>query len=363
MPSIFGAILPKGKTQFLDGTGVPLAGGEVAFYIPGTTTQLSTYQDQGLTIANDNPVILDGNGEAVIWGFGSYRQIVTDADGNTIWDQVVSAPAVPVFGIDSGAANVMTVALAGVTSLFVGMMLVIVPAATNTGNTTIAINSLPPVTVTQGTAPILTGAIGAGSAAQMIFDGTNFQLLNSQVPPSANSPGDIKATAAPTAPAGWDLCFGKTYNRVTNATLFSRIGTAWGAGDGATTFLGPDFRGRGLFGADAMGGTAANVLTTASLGGSAGAVLAVTGGNENVQQHNHTVTVNDNGHAHPMPGNYAQGAFGAGPYGSGGDNEIAIGSTTGTVGTGITVTEATFGTGQSQNLPPAAIINWIMFVG
>jgi microcystin-dependent protein len=358
-----GTILPKGKTQFLDGTGAPLAGGTVAFYIPSTTTPLATYQDQALTIANTNPVDLDSNGEAVIWGFGAYRQIVQDVDGNTIWDEVITAPAVPVFGVDSGAVNALVVSIPGVTSLYTGLTLVVIPAYANTLATTIAVSGLAAVSVTQGSSQIPAGAIAAGTAAQMIFDGTNFQLLNTQVPPSAASPGDLKAIAGRTPPSGWDLCYGKTYNRITNSALFAAIGTIWGAGDGATTFLGPDFRGRALFGADAMGGTAANRLTTASLGGSAGAVAGASGGNELVQSHNHTLTVTDPGHAHSIPGNYATASYGAGPYASGGDSEIAIGSATASAMTGISVTEATYGTGNSQNLPPAAVVNICMYVG
>ena len=46
------------------------------------------------------------------------------------------------------------------------------------------------------------------------------------------------------APAGWQLCDGTAVNRVTFADLFAAIGTAFGVGDGATTFNLPDMRGR-----------------------------------------------------------------------------------------------------------------------
>lgn len=367
MSSNIGGILPKGKTQFLDATGTPLAGGTVAFYIPGTTTQIATYQDQALSIANANPVILDANGEALIWGFGSYRQIVQDSSGNTLWDAVISAPAVPVFGIDSGAANAMVVTINGIASLYTGMQLIVIPANANTVGTTLALNGLTPVSVTTGTAAIPAGALVPGVAAQMVFDGTNFQLLNSQVPPSTNAPGDIKAIAGSTAPAGWDLCFGKTYSRSLNATLFAAIGTLWGAGDGATTFVGPDFRGRSLFGADGMGGTAANNLTSASLGGTATAIVGVVGGSEDVQEHQHAVTVTDPTHSHwsATTGDIDMLAdLGAG---TGNFNGVSgtdyVGVNLAKAATGITVAEANYGTGESQNLPPAAVINWVMCVG
>jgi hypothetical protein len=84
------SILPNGKTQFIDQNGAPLASGQVFFYAPGTSNPQATYQDQALTIANTNPVQLDSRGQAVIWGSGTYRQVVRDASGVTIWDQVIA---------------------------------------------------------------------------------------------------------------------------------------------------------------------------------------------------------------------------------------------------------------------------------
>jgi hypothetical protein len=86
------SILPNGKTQFVDQNGKPLAGGTVTFYAPGTTTKQDTWQDQAMTHPNTNPVVLDSRGQATIWGDGSYRQVLADAFGVVIWDQVVAAP-------------------------------------------------------------------------------------------------------------------------------------------------------------------------------------------------------------------------------------------------------------------------------
>jgi hypothetical protein len=82
--------LPNGKQQFIDGSGLPLNGGNVYHYIPGTSTPKTTYQDKALTIANANPIPLDARGQAVIWGSGDYRQVLQDSLGNLIWDQVIS---------------------------------------------------------------------------------------------------------------------------------------------------------------------------------------------------------------------------------------------------------------------------------
>lgn len=80
-------LLPNGQQQFVDANGSPLAAGKVFFYIPNTSTPKTTWQDNGLTSANTNPVVLDSAGRATIWGSGLYRQVLQDSSGNTIWDQ------------------------------------------------------------------------------------------------------------------------------------------------------------------------------------------------------------------------------------------------------------------------------------
>lgn len=84
--------VPQGKFQPVDGNGVPYANGTVGFYIPATLTDKTTWRDyQGVT-PNVNPVALDSNGRALIFGSGNYRQILKDSLGNTIWDIVIGDP-------------------------------------------------------------------------------------------------------------------------------------------------------------------------------------------------------------------------------------------------------------------------------
>jgi hypothetical protein len=85
------AQVPPGRVQFFDSNGNPLVGGTVAFYIPTTLTPKTTWQDSGGVTSNANPLTLDALGSAVIWGDGSYRQIVKDASGNVVWDAVTSS--------------------------------------------------------------------------------------------------------------------------------------------------------------------------------------------------------------------------------------------------------------------------------
>lgn len=63
-------------------------------------------------------------------------------------------------------------------------------------------------------------------------------------------PGEIVAYGGPSAPAGWLLCDGSLVDRDQFSALFAIIGTAYGPGDGLTTFKLPDLVGAFPFGSD-----------------------------------------------------------------------------------------------------------------
>lgn len=65
--------------------------------------------------------------------------------------------------------------------------------------------------------------------------------------------GAILAFGGSSAPAGWLLCQGQAISRTTYAALFAVIGTAFGAGDGSTTFNVPDLRESTIKGAGLTG--------------------------------------------------------------------------------------------------------------
>jgi len=89
------------KSQYFDDNGDPLALGTVSFYIPATLTPKQTYSDYTLVTPNAIPTVtLDAAGRASIYGSGLFRQIVKNAAGATIYDQVVgfadvTLPAIP----------------------------------------------------------------------------------------------------------------------------------------------------------------------------------------------------------------------------------------------------------------------------
>ena len=150
----------------------------------------------------------------------------------------------------------------------------------------------------------------------------------------------------------------------------------WGTGDGSTTYTMPDFRGRGRFGLDNMGGTAANRITSAgsNLNGDA---LGAVGGSEAIQGHIHTAsssatsTVTDPTHSHVEQVSNQNGGYG-GPFPSGTNISGGINApaySTASAATGITVATSVSttidvtGTGASSNIPPAAIVATLMYVG
>lgn len=83
--------------------------------------------------------------------------------------------------------------------------------------------------------------------------------------------GEIKDYAGAAAPNGWLLCNGAEVSRSTYSNLFAVIGEAFGAGDGAATFLLPDLRGKVTVGTSATkalasgGGSETAQLTTNEL--------------------------------------------------------------------------------------------------
>jgi microcystin-dependent protein len=212
-------------------------------------------------------------------------------------------------------------------------------------------------------------------------------------------PGFIGPYAGTTAPTGWLLTYGQAVSRTTYAGLYTAIGTAYGAGDGSTTFNLPDLRGRAPFGKDDMGGTAASRITNA-VSGFVATTLGAVGGDQNIGAHghgvtdpSHTHTVNDLGHTHTnsmdQQGSHVHTGLknvwtaDTGGQAFGGSNfairqyalsdimnaaglhshTVTINSNT----TGITnvaqatgLTVNTGGTGASANIPPAIILNYII---
>jgi hypothetical protein len=83
-------------TQFFDDSGDPLSGGSITFYETGTTTEATTYSDEALTTANDNPVVLDAAGRQPNIFFAGQLKAVLKTSGGVIVetrDPVGDAPS------------------------------------------------------------------------------------------------------------------------------------------------------------------------------------------------------------------------------------------------------------------------------
>ena len=205
------------------------------------------------------------------------------------------------------------------------------------------------------------GTTSTGAHQSVASVGTSGQVLTSNgagaLPTfqSAFTSGMLMPYAAATAPTGWLLCYGQAVSRSTYADLFAVISTTYGVGDNSTTFNIPDFRGRAAFGKDNMGGTAASRLTTAGSGVD-GATLGTGGGDQLTQQHTHTVT--DPGHVHAITYKAGQTPLDGGVSGSaqGWYNESSRNTGSATPG----ITNANYGSGTSQNVPPALVVTYII---
>ncbi len=80
--------------------------------------------------------------------------------------------------------------------------------------------------------------------AKQTFTDAQKKQARTNIGADAIPPGTMMAYGGKSVPDGWLLCNGATISRTTYAKLFAAIGTAWGAGDGSTTFKLPDADGR-----------------------------------------------------------------------------------------------------------------------
>lgn len=110
------SLVPNGKQQFIDINGAPLVGGTVGMFVPNTLTPATTWEDSGQTIPNDNPIVLDSRGQCIIYGTGSYRQILSDVNANLIWDTEITAFQESVFGPQDSISSATTTDLGSVSS-------------------------------------------------------------------------------------------------------------------------------------------------------------------------------------------------------------------------------------------------------
>lgn len=289
-----------------------------------------------------------------------------------------------------GTANALTVtANSAFTAYADGLTLALRIATDNTAATTLNVNGLGVKSVRK----MLTTGESALTGAELQADGIYLfrysTALNTAaggwllLDPTIDLATPIKTSvdlavpvgmvvdfAGSTAPTNWLFCFGQAVSRTTYAALFTALGTAFGVGDGSTTFNLPDARGRVTAGKDDMGGTSANRLTGLS-GGVDGDGLGNSGGVEThtlttaqLAAHTHTGTTSSDGiHTHTVPEGSNNGG-GTALYTSGDDytNVVALTSTSGSSGAHThTFTSASTGSDTAHNnVQPTLVLNKII---
>jgi hypothetical protein len=242
-----GTLLPNGEQQFwgADGT-TPNAAGCVYFYFPGTTTPKTTYQNSAQTIANTNPVQLDAAGRAIIYGTGTYRQVV-DATGpngtspclppgQQIWDQITAdtSSSITIYaGASSGTPNAVTVnapAFSGAD----GQVINFISTNTNTGGATLNPSGFGAVGIVRdsstGPNALAGGELVATNAVSLIYDATagTFHILSPVTWPNTSGVpvGATIAVSGFLAPTNYAFAYGQAVSRTTFSSLLAAYTSA-----------------------------------------------------------------------------------------------------------------------------------------
>jgi hypothetical protein len=345
-------LLPNAKQTFLGTTGAPLAAGTVTLYTPNSTNKKTTWVDPNQVSANTNPINLDAAGRAIIFGQGNYRQVVKDVNGVTIWDAFTSA-------VGSASPSGST----GTDTAPVGTVLPYSGFAIPTNWQLAYGQPLNRVTF----ASLLTAITISNTAVSCTATSTTLTGFASTAQFSAGEP--IEATCLPANTTIASITNSTTIV-VSAAAISSAALTAvvfpWGNGDGNSTFNVPDLRGRVFAGADAMGGTAANLLTASYYGASA-AAPGISGGSQShtllqaeLPAFKPAITITDPGHTHPIGG----GGNSGGGLSTAISGTISQTNNTGTSTTGITAAlTSNLGSGTALAIiQPTLTVNYIIKV-
>ena len=296
---------PIQSTQLIPGGAVPANGGQLFFYLAGTSTKSTVYKDNAAAVAHTNPIVLDSGGNipsgGEVWfaqGL-SYKVVFapsTDSDPpvSSYWtkdnlsgindvsataSEWIAGPAPTFVGATS-----FTVVGDQTATFTVGRRL----RTVNSGGTiystirTSVFGALTTVTVVNDSGVIDSGlsavaysilnavnpSVPTADTAFVIVDGADvskkiaFQVssVSSGVTRTITMPdydlrlgnlpaGVIWDYAISTAPTGWLSCNGSSISQTTYPVLFAVIGSTWGLGkNDNSTFSLPDLRGRVLVG-------------------------------------------------------------------------------------------------------------------
>jgi microcystin-dependent protein len=218
----------------------------------------------------------------------------------------------------------------------------------------IALNKLAATTASRALVSDGSGFVSASSvtATELGYVSGVTSSIQTQISAISFPAGVMAPYAGSSAPTGWLLCYGQAISRTTYADLFTAISTAYGVGDGSTTFNLPDLRGRTAVGKDDMGGAAASRMTSGGSGVD-GATLGAAGGTQT-----HTLVTGEMP-AHNHSGDGAGNNLVIYNRGSGGNYAGNAGGSAWDQMDTTPVTN-TGGGGAHQNTQPSIILNYII---
>lgn len=183
-----GVLLPVANfLQAQTDAGAVLAGGKLHTYVAGTTTNQSTYKQQGLSVAHANPIILDSAGRLSdpVWAtagetFKLVFKTSADVQIGPTWDNVSGVNDTSGLGVQywggtaGGTANVLTLTFSGGPSAWAQKDAIVFKAAsTNTGSATVNPNGLGAKTFKkENDRDLVGGEIIADRYYRLTYDGT-----------------------------------------------------------------------------------------------------------------------------------------------------------------------------------------------
>lgn len=185
------SLAPLLVQRFADNNGVVLANGTLSTFSAGTTTPVATYVDSTGTTTNTNPIVLNARGEANVWVLPNvgYKFLLKDSLGNTIYtvDNVINSQLITLYGgVDTGTANAYVLNFVSPFTAYTdGWYVIWIPANTNTAASTININGLGVINITnQDGSALAANQIIGNSVTTILIKGGAALLVSSGVAPA-----------------------------------------------------------------------------------------------------------------------------------------------------------------------------------